>query len=145
MDFRLFLAAGALAPVVALAGCTKATPELVLRAETETPPYGTLCERMAEDFDMVLAGGSELRGRLFRVSHATRMISARGEAWGFTLIDENPEETCIETDDDVICAVRGPAEFRVQSSAGRATYRVKAGERAQVASEGAVMTCQEQP
>jgi hypothetical protein len=131
--------------VLALAGCVKATQDLVLRAENGAPGAGTLCERMAEDYDMVVAGGSELRGRLYRVSHARRMFSADWQAASFRLTDQNPAETCVQTNDTVICSIEGPAEFQVQSAAGRAVYLVAPGERAQVTSEGAVMTCEERP
>ena len=126
-----------------LAGCVQATPDLVLRDET-APPMGVgLCQRMKDDFDMVLAGGSPLRGQLYRVSHADRLISAHGVSWGFRLEDDNPEETCVSTADGVTCTIEGPAEFRIQSNAGRAVYQVAAGDRAVVTSEGAIMTCQE--
>ena len=128
-----------------LTGCVSATPDMVLREEASAPAGPGLCERMAEDFDMVLAEGSILRGRLYRVSHADRMISARGVSWGFRLTDQNEEETCLNTANGATCEVEGPAELRIQSNAGRAVYQVRDGDRAVVASEGAIMTCQEQP
>jgi len=128
---------------LAAAGCVQATPELELRMEIAAPAGATLCARMAEDFDMVLVEGTPLRGHLYRVSHADRMISARGVSWGFRLIDDNPAETCAATTGGMTCDITGPAEFRVQSNAGRATYLMLSGERARVASEGAIMTCRE--
>jgi len=141
MSHRLPLVA--LAALTALAGCVKATPDKVLRVEAAAPAAPRLCERMAGDFDMVLAEASGMRGRLYRVSHADRMISGHGVSWGFRLVDANPEETCQSTAGGVTCEVVGPAELRVQSSAGRATYMVGEGDRATVASEGALLTCHE--
>jgi hypothetical protein len=102
---------------------------------------------MAEDFDMVLAEGSALRGQTWRVSHATRAFSSEGVgvSWGFRLNDQNPEETCNTTSNGMTCEITGPAEFRIQSNAGRATYMVAAGDGARVASEGATMTCFQPP
>lgn len=135
------LGVGALALLAS--ACVEATPDFVLRDETVAPTQGSLCTRMAHDFDMVLVEGTDIRGHLYRVSHADRMISARGVSWGFRLVDENPEETCVTEPNGVTCDIAGPAEFRVQSNAGRATYKVLSGDRARVASEGAIMTCRE--
>jgi hypothetical protein len=143
MTIRILIAA--VAACAALAGCTKATPDKVLRVEGSAPVAPSLCARMAEDFDMVLAEGSALRGQTWRVSHADRLISARGVSWGFRLIDDLPEESCVNAANGVTCEVVGPAEFRVQSNAGRATYLVASNDRATVASEGAIMTCVEPP
>lgn len=140
MSSRVLLAAAAVAGM-ALAGCTQATPDKVLRVEGSAPLAPSLCERMAEDFDMVLAEGSRLRGETWRVSLADRAISARGVNWGFRLIDEDPEEACVSEGRGMICDVQGPAEFRVQSIAGTATYLVHADDAAVVASEGATMSC----
>jgi len=125
------------------AGCVQATPDLVLRTETAAPVDASLCARMADDFEMVLVEGTPLRGHLYRVSHADRAISARGVTWGFRLIDDDPAETCAATTKGMTCDISGPAEFRVQSIAGRATYMLLSGERARVASEGAIMTCRD--
>ncbi len=124
------------------AACVQATPEKVLRQEA-VPGSRHLCERMAEDFDMVLAEGDVRSGRLFRVSHADRLLSAGGVSWGFLLRDEDPVETCATTAKGTTCEIRGPAEFEVRSNAGRASYQVIAGNRARVASEGAMLTCKE--
>jgi hypothetical protein len=142
MTTRVLVTVAALA---LLAGCAQATPDKVLRVEGAAPLAPSLCERMAEDFDMVLAEGSALRGRTWRVSHADRLISARGVSWGFRLVDDIPEETCVNAANGVTCEVVGPAEFRVQSNAGRATYMVAEGDSATVASEGAIMTCATPP
>ncbi|MGD2132578.1 MAG: hypothetical protein PVI23_07275, partial [Maricaulaceae bacterium] len=110
--------------------CVQATPDKELRVETEPPADVSLCERMAEDFEMVVAEDSALRGRLYRVSHADRLISARGVSWGFRLIDEDPATACETTANGSSCAIEGPAEFHVESNAGRAVYQVRAGDRA---------------
>jgi hypothetical protein len=130
-----------------LAACVQATPDKVLRVEGSAPLAPSLCQRMVEDFDMVLAEGSDLRGRTYRVSHANRAISSSGISvnWGFRLVDEDPAESCVSTAKGMTCEITGPAEFRVQSNAGRATYLVVAGDRATVSSEGAMMTCHEPP
>lgn len=142
---RLMFKVLAFGGVAVAAACVQATPETQLRLETVAPAGARLCERMAGDFDMVLVEDGALRGRLFRVSHADRMISARGVSWGFRLIDDDASETCESLPNGSRCAIEGPAEFRIQSNAGRATYIVRAGDRAEVTSEGAIMTCRETP
>ncbi len=140
MSLRLLLTA---ASIAVLAGCAQATPNKVLRIEGSAPIAPPLCQRMVEDFDMVLAEGSALRGQTYRVSHANRAISKGGISvnWGFRLMDDDPAENCVTTAKGMTCEIVGPAEFRVQSNAGRATYLVAAGDHATVASEGAMMTC----
>ncbi len=141
MTSRALLLVASAATLAALAGCTQATPDKVLRVEGSAPLAPSLCERMAEDFDMVLAEGSRLRGETWRVSLADRAISARGVNWGFRLVDEDPAEGCVTEGRGVVCDVKGPSEFRVQSIAGTATYLVHDDDAAVVASEGATMSC----
>jgi hypothetical protein len=128
-------------------GACQATPDKILRIEGSAPLAPGLCRRMVEDFNMTPAEGSALRGTTYRVSLATRAFSQGGISvnWGFRLIDQDPAENCKSTARGMTCEITGPAEFRVQSNAGQATYLVAAGDRATVSSEGAMMTCHEPP
>jgi hypothetical protein len=133
-----------------LAACQAATPDKVLRVEGVAPLAPSLCHRMVEDFHMTPAEGSDLRGYTYSVSLVSRAFSKGGIGvnWYFKLSHQDASqgtESCKPTPKGMTCAIRGPAQFHVQSNAGQATYLVAAGDRATVSSEGAMMFCREPP
>jgi hypothetical protein len=145
MTDRLILIAFAVAALAALSGCTKATPDKVLRVEGTAPLAPSLCERMAEDFDMTVAETSALRGTTWRASLADRFLSARGINWAFRVDDADPADACTSHEGGMSCAIVGPATFSIQSEAGKATYMVAQGDRATVTSQGATISCLKPP
>lgn len=145
MTNRLLLLASAAVALAAVSGCTKATPDKVLRVEGSAPLAPSLCERMAEDYDMVVAETSALRGTTWRASLADRFLSARGINWAFRVDDEDPADACTSAEGGMTCVIAGPATFSIQSEAGRATYMVAGGDRATVSSQGATISCLRPP
>jgi hypothetical protein len=142
---RVLLTSAALLALTGLPACTKATPEKVLRIEGSAPLAPSLCERMAEDYDMVVAETSALRGTTWRASLADRFLSARGINWAFRVDDEDPADACASAEGGMTCQIAGPATFSIQSEAGRATYMVVGGDRATVTSQGATISCVRPP
>lgn len=145
MTHRVMLLAASVAALAAVAACTKATPDKVLRVEGVAPLAPSLCERMAEDFNMTVAETSALRGTTWRASLADRFLSAKGINWSFRVDDEDPADACASTEGGMSCTIRGPATFSVRSEAGQATYMVAAADRATVSSQGATISCLRPP
>ena len=84
------------------------------------------------------ASSAELIAAVQGIGYSASLPDAAEEPAG---VDQDPAEGCVTEGRGVVCDVKGPAEFRVQSIAGTATYLVHDDDAAVVASEGATMSC----
>ncbi len=140
------------ATVAVLAACAKPTPDLQLRSETVdtvvAASSGTLCERMAADYDMIRQEpeGGPLDvdwGPEYRASFAKHVLRAGGVNFVLGVEDGSGEQRCGDSSSGVVCVVTGPAVLRVQTVAGDAQYQVADGERVRVASTRARLSCRQ--
>lgn len=138
------------AAAVAATACAKPTPDRQVRFETAqtvvSPASGSLCERMAADYDMIRRApqGDPLDadwGPEYRASFAKHALRARGVNFVLGVEDGTGEQRCGDSSAGVVCVVTGPAVLRVQTVVGDAQYRVAAGEQVRVASTGARLSC----
>lgn len=134
------------AALVLLAGCAAATPERVIRNEGPGAGAGrSLCQRVADDFGMVVTGGDPAGGVEYSASQVETAIAGRGVTYAINLVRNSRPEACSNTSSGVVCTVVGPAELEIRSNRGWARYSVARGDGGVLATRGARLMCRATP